>query len=256
MHTKHTLPQSSSDRCDMCGHVVKTMHSIRHHLRRQHPEANEFTFSKLTLGSQMRPPIKHPYKCNYCGDVGETLQEMNTHHAFLHSHLECSITNLMDEALSSVHSSSTTHSSGELKSSQSAIAVSTANKCSPAHNSEPDNSKSSEPKCVLEKKNTARKSMPLPLKRTVAMKSTARQHIGKPVCVAEDGTYSFYKAPQSPIHNDNIYAFLSLGAGVPVRLTMQQLERLFDLRPQVKLSDVNVVKNSENTWKLTADTCI
>lgn len=225
----------------MCGHVVKTMQSIRHHLRRQHPEANEFTFSKLTLGSQMRPPIKNPYKCNYCDGRGETLQAMNTHHAFLHSHLECNITNLMDEALSSVHSSSAVHSSEETKPSQAAT-VSAANK------SELNNPTTSMSKLELKKKNTARKSFPLSVKRPVAMKSTAKPQMAKAVSlVDEDGSYSYYRAPPSPTHNDDIFAFLSLGSGVPVRLTMQQLERLFNLRPQLKLTDVNLLENLENS---------
>nr|XP_045625021.1 uncharacterized protein LOC123774609 isoform X2 [Procambarus clarkii] len=295
-------------RCDVCGHVVKNLQSIRQHIRRHHPEAEEFTFSKLTLGSPVRPPIKQPFKCNYCGDVGETIQEMHTHHAFLHSHLECSITNLLDEALSSVHTPSTSHSSGETKSPAFVpVPAPAVSKSSPAQNRELSSQKTSagapvipmgapltpavgpvvpvgepvvpvgepvipvrEPVTpvgnpviplgepiipvkppvipVVKHKNTARKSMQVPLRRTVAMKSTTKLQPSAPSRSDDDDndeSFSFYQVPQSPLQLENIYAFVNLGAGVPMRLTVQQLGRLFNLWPRV------TVTNIKNTRKMT-----
>ena len=198
----------------------------------------------------MRPPVKQPFKCNYCGDVGETLDEMNTHHAFLHSHLECNITNLMDEALSSLHSPSTSHSVGETR-----ISSSVSNKNSPNIPTELSECKQSESVAeetlsvpisvvpsVSQCKNTARKSMPTLVKRAVAMKSTS-----KPQIVAEcydNEEFSVYQITQAPIEVDNVYAFVNLGAGVPMRLTVQQLGRLVNLKPQVLVTDIlNTKKN-------------
>lgn len=238
-------------RCDVCGHVVKNLQSVRHHLRRHHPDSDEFTFSKLTLGSPMRPPVKQPYKCNYCGDVGETLEEMHTHHAFLHSHLECNITNLMDEALSSLHSPSTSHSVAETKISSS-VALPVSNKNSPSVPSGVSEvSKQTEivPEEMLPReipvndgpsvsvcKNTARKSMPTFAKRAVAMKSTS-----KPQMVAEideNAELSAYQVTQHPLELENVYAFVNLGTDVPMRLTVHQLGKLINLEPQVVVSDV------------------
>ncbi|XP_069943249.1 uncharacterized protein [Cherax quadricarinatus] len=233
-------------RCDVCGHVVKNLSSIRQHLRRHHPNSEEFTFTKLALGSPMRPPIKQPFKCNYCGDVGETIQEMHTHHAFLHSHLECSITNLMDEALSSVHSPSTSQSSGEIKPPVFVpVPTPAISKSSPAQSGELSIPKTSVGIPVVPEirhKNTARKSVPSSVKRTVAVKSTTKlQPTAANIC---DQSFSFYRVPQPPLQLENIYAFVNLGAGVPMRLTVQQLGRLFSLFPQVMLSKVESIKKT------------
>lgn len=234
----------------MCGHVVKNLQSIRHHIRRHHPDTDDFTFSKLTLGSPMRPPVKQPFKCNYCGDVGETLEEMHTHHAFLHSHLECSITNLMDEALSSLHSPSTSHSIEDSKISSSVVRpVSSKNSLTAstvisevsnqAGNTTEDSKFTSEAPSAIpvvsQCKNTARKSFPTLMKRAVAMKSTS-----KPQMVEYDDTdeFSVYHISQPPLELENVYAFVNLGAGVPMRLTVQQLGRLVNLKPQVVVTDV------------------
>lgn len=254
------MDSSKSDaglRCDACGHVVKNLQSIRHHLRRHHPDSNDFNFSKLTLGSPMRPPVKQPFKCNYCGDVGETLEEMHTHHAFLHSHLECSITNLMDEALSSLHSPSTSHSAGETKISSS-VAIPVNNTDSPSVPTvvneackQSDNvaeetlsgaASTSAVHSVSLCKNTARKSVPTLTKRAVAVKSTSR-----PQQVAEcddDEEFSVYQVTQPPLELENVYAFVNLGAGVPMRLTVQQLGRLVNLKPQVVVTDVSNAKEN------------
>lgn len=240
----------------MCGHVVKNLQSIRQHIRRHHPEANEFTFSKLTLGSPARPPIKQPFKCNYCGDVGETIQEMHTHHAFLHSHLECSITNLMDEALSSVHSPSTSHSSGETKNAAFVTApaacksnVPAACKSNPPPSGELSNQKVTAGVPVVpvpRLKNTARKSISAPIKRSVAVKSTSKpQPTAESIASDNDESFSFYRVPQPPLQLENVYAFVNLGAGVPMRLTVQQLGRLFNLWPQV------TVTNAKSVMKIT-----
>lgn len=199
----------------------------------------------------MRPPVKQPFKCNYCGDVGETLEEMHTHHAFLHSHLECNITNLMDEALSSLHSPSTSHSVGETKISSS-VAIPVNNKNSPSvptgvsevckqSENVPEETLSGDAPAstvpsVSQCKNTARKSVPTLVKRAVAMKSTS-----KPQLVAEcddNEEFSVYQITQPPLELENVYAFVNLGAGVPMRLTVQQLGRLVNLKPQVVVTDV------------------
>ncbi|XP_042204515.1 uncharacterized protein LOC121854154 isoform X2 [Homarus americanus] len=243
-------------RCDVCGHVVKNLQSIRQHIRRHHPEADEFTFSKLTLGSPMRPPMKHPFKCNYCGDVGETVQEMQTHHAFLHSHLECSITNLMDEALSSVHSPSTSHSSGEPKPPVFAPMPAVC-KSSPAQSGELSNPQipTAAPIVPMPKhKNTARKSIPTLVKHAVAKMSTSKLQRSVVTNISGGGDdnnddndsddnepFSSYCVPQPPLELENIYAFVNLGAGVPMRLTVQQLRRLIKLSPQVTVTNIKSV---------------
>lgn len=239
-------------RCDVCGHVVKNLQSIRQHIRRHHPGTDDFTFSKLTLGSPMRPPVKQPFKCNYCGDVGETLEEMHTHHAFLHSHLECSITNLMDEALSSLHSPSTSHSVEDSKisssivrpmGSKSSLTVSTAiSEVSKEPENTVEDSKSaiespSAVPLVSQCKNTARKSFPTLMKRAVAMKSTSKPQVVEECDDTEE--FSAYHNTQPPLELENVYAFVNLGAGVPMRLTVQQLGRLVDLKPQVVVTDVS-----------------
>ncbi|XP_050714348.1 uncharacterized protein LOC126997343 isoform X4 [Eriocheir sinensis] len=250
------IPQPSREnvyfRCDVCGHVVKNLQSIRQHIRRHHPGTDDFTFSKLTLGSPMRPPVKQPFKCNYCGDVGETLEEMHTHHAFLHSHLECSITNLMDEALSSLHSPSTSHSVEDSKisssivrpmGSKSSLTVSTAiSEVSKEPENTVEDSKSaiespSAVPLVSQCKNTARKSFPTLMKRAVAMKSTSKPQVVEECDDTEE--FSAYHITQPPLELENVYAFVNLGAGVPMRLTVQQLGRLVDLKPQVVVTDVS-----------------
>ncbi|XP_042867253.1 uncharacterized protein LOC122250022 isoform X3 [Penaeus japonicus] len=221
-------------RCDVCCHVVKNLQSMRYHIRRHHPEADEFTFSKLTLGSPVRPPMKQPFKCNYCGDVGETLQEMHTHHAFLHSHLECSITNLMDEALSSVHSPTPSHSSNEVK-NPPLVPLPVISKCSSPQVADVS-SPAAEIKSLVvpQMKNTARKSMTSMRKRHVAMKSTSKsQPRATTSSCSDDEGQSWYGVPQPSIQMENLYAFVNLGAGVPMRLTVQRLGKLLDLQPKV-----------------------
>lgn len=237
-------------RCDVCGHVVKNLQSIRQHIRRHHPGTDDFTFSKLTLGSPMRPPVKQPFKCNYCGDVGETLEEMRTHHAFLHSHLECNITNLMDEALSSLHSPSTSHFIEDTNVSSS-VARPVSSKNSPAVSSgvsmvSKQTANTEDLKSTIELpcaalvtsqcKNTARKSFPVVSKRAVAMKSTSKPQMVEELNDNEE--FSVYSISQPPLELENIFAFVNLGGGVPMRLTVQQLGQLVDLKPQVVVSDV------------------
>ncbi|ROT74195.1 RE1-silencing transcription factor [Penaeus vannamei] len=225
-------------RCDVCCHVVKNLQSMRYHIRRHHPEADEFTFSKLTLGSPVRPPMKQPFKCNYCGDVGETLQEMRTHHAFLHSHLDCSITNLMDEALSSVHSPTPSHSSNEVK-NPPLVPLPVISKCSSPQVADISSPAADIKSPVIpEMKNTARKSITTLKKRHVAMKSTSKSQprASTSSCSDEDGQ-SWYGVPQPSIQMENLYAFVNLGAGVPMRLTVQRLGKLLDLQPKVMVYD-------------------
>lgn len=204
----------------------------------------------------MRPPVKQPFKCNYCSDVGETLEEMHTHHAFLHSHLECSITNLMDEALSSLHSPSTSHSVEDSKisssvvrsiGSKSSLTVSTAVSDVSKEYENTEDSKlaievPSPVSVVLQCKNTARKSFPTLMKRAVAMKSTSKPQMVEECDDAEE--FSAYHTTQPPLELENVYAYVNLGAGVPMRLTVQQLGRLVDLKPQVVVTDVSNEKEN------------
>lgn len=230
-------------RCEVCAHVVKNMSSIRLHLRRRHPEASEFTFTKLTFDSPMRFPIKQPYKCNYCGDVGETLQEMQTHHAFLHSHLEISVKNLRDEALSSVHTPSTSSCSEEVpvvgNVSFPVATSSTLPTLSPSYSKKPVSDS------VPRLKNTARKSFPVSVRRTVAMKSTAKPQssilsssTGQECCDSFDSTDSSQQL---------IYACVDLGAGVPVKLTVQKLGKLINLQPSVVLERLNSFRSASDS---------
>lgn len=199
----------------------------------------------------MRPPVKQPFKCNYCGDVGETLEEMRTHHAFLHSHLECNITNLMDEALSSLHSPSTSHSVEDTKQSSSIVrhvgsksspSVSTAASEVSKQTSDLEDLKSANesPSAVLapQCKNTARKSFPSLTKRSVAVKSTSKAQVVEECDDNEE--FSSYHMTQPPLELENVYSFVNLGAGVPMRLTVQQLGQLglVNLKPQVVVTDV------------------
>lgn len=199
----------------------------------------------------MRPPVKQPFKCNYCGDVGETLEEMHTHHAFLHSHLECNITNLMDEALSSLHSPSTSHSVEDTKISSSvvrpvssksgpALTTTISEECKQTANTVEDSKSTNESlsgvPAFSQCKNTARKSFPILTKRAVAMKSTSKLQVVEDFDDLEE--FSAYQITQPPLELENVFAFVNLGAGVPMRLTVQQLGRLVNLNPEVIVTDI------------------
>lgn len=245
---------AATSRCDVCGHVVKNMSSIRQHLRRQHQGTDEFTFTKLALGSPMRPPIKQPFKCNYCGDVGETLQEMHTHHAFLHSHLDHSITNLMDEALSSLHSPSASHSVVVVQEATKAVTTTPASTTTdnannqtthtPTHTTEePISLPPPLPTTgVSRRKNTARKSFSRTKNTDAISVSTAKENTSK--THQEDNELNTPKATQSTTtpQVDNIYAFINLDGNIPRRLTVHEMSELFDLKPQLSIPDISNTK--------------
>lgn len=247
---------AATSRCDVCGHVVKNMSSIRQHLRRQHQGTDEFTFTKLALGSPMRPPIKQPFKCNYCGDVGETLQEMHTHHAFLHSHLDHSITNLMDEALSSLHSPSASHSVVVVQEATKTVTTLPASTTTdnannqtaltPSHTTEePIPLPPSLPTTAVSKvKNTARKSFSRTKNMDVISVSTAKEKTSNTHQEGElNNDLNTPKATQSTTpQGDNIYAFINVDGNIPVRLTVQQMSELFDLKPQLSIPNISNAK--------------
>ncbi|CAL4122877.1 unnamed protein product, partial [Meganyctiphanes norvegica] len=206
-------------RCEVCQHVVKNLRSIKAHMQRHHPSSMD-SYTKLAMqGSpyipgpgtspctsvssspmQMSSPLtpvpgsikspatafNPPFMCRYCSDYGETLQEMLTHHTFMHSHLEPRIINTSDESLvpssfTKYNMSPQVHDTEAILSGAAALpSPLTTASASRRLSTEQDNtslSSVSKLQPIGKIKNTARKSFPVPEKRSVAMKSTSKKRL-------------------------------------------------------------------------------
>lgn len=229
-------------------------------MERMHP-GNLNAFTRMQSESNLLLTTKQPIKCNYCGDTAASIDEIESHHNFLHSHLPVSYTNLRDEALLSIHKSSAnnppTKETVAFSSSVSSLPRPTSIKEEPPVIRNPFS------------KNTARKSFPrsLPQRRQIATKSTSgrlqlvRLKQVKEMFEAEKSEDHSEAVPNttepadssrttsspspdtepeddSPLNLDEIYASVNLLGSTPMRLSVTQLSALVNLKPKIALKDI------------------
>lgn len=227
---------------------------------RLHPD-NSSAFSVMPFSNpSFMPPTKQPFKCNYCGDTSATIEEIRTHHAFLHSHLSESFINLRDEALASLHKSSSGSQNITPEASSPHLPASFQNSQLPDTISRLSLLSNVKTPFI---KNKARKSFPIKFlqKRQIATKSTAGRlqlvhrddlkrlstesaaerdtktcETGLLICNNESSTDNKDdddNIEANPLDLNEIYADFNLLGNSRTRLTVTQYSALVNIKPQV-----------------------
>lgn len=226
---------------------------------RLHPD-NNTAFSVMPFSNpSFMPPTKQPFKCNYCGDTSATIEEIRTHHAFLHSHLTESFINLRDEALASLHKSSSGAQNITLQEFSPHLSA------SPQTSQLPDTIFHSSLLTNVKGpfiKNSARKSFPIKFshKRQIATKSTAgrlqlirRDELkrsstenavdtstcgSRPLISSNEFSIDNEQNEAEPLNLNQIYADFNLLGNSRTRLTVTQYSALVNIKPLVVVKKI------------------
>ena len=194
-------------------------------MKKVHPNDDPESYSRISANPYTS------FKCNYCGDILPTIEDLQYHNTFFHSHLPLNFTNLADKKNPLVSYSQSSSFS----------------------DSSPSTSKITNTFTTLKMpKNTARKSFATSVKRPYAVKSTGskRLKLDEPDSDSEMDNFnlpsleefSFYSVSQPKLDLQEIYTDANFLGGSPVRLSVAQMAAMKNIKPKVLVNDIHRCK--------------